>query len=111
MMSISSVNPCVALSLGSSTSSHVAASLVDLLIVDPTVAAAVFVGPSPTTASHSLFLSVILCRLRDNSRSLADTTIPGDRKSTRLNSSHTDIYTLSLHDALPIFRRTFPDYC
>src|SRR5476649_2531314 len=31
-----------------------------------------------------------------------------DRKSTRLNSSHTEIYTLSLHDALPIFtqRRT-----
>src|ERR1044072_480844 len=28
---------------------------------------------------------------------------PGaDRKSTRLNSSHTEIYTLSLHDALPI---------
>src|SRR5882672_4242412 len=28
---------------------------------------------------------------------------PGrDRKSTRLNSSHTVIYTLSLHDALPI---------
>src|SRR6266540_3408979 len=26
----------------------------------------------------------------------------GDRKSTRLNSSHTAIYTLSLHDALPI---------
>src|ERR1044072_3869815 len=26
-----------------------------------------------------------------------------DRKSTRLNSSHTDIYTLPLHDALPIF--------
>src|ERR1035437_7018039 len=25
-----------------------------------------------------------------------------DRKRTRLNSSHTDIYTLSLHDALPI---------
>src|SRR5476649_441045 len=25
-----------------------------------------------------------------------------DRKSTRLNSSHTEIYTLSLHDALPI---------
>src|ERR1044072_2282521 len=25
-----------------------------------------------------------------------------DRKSTRLNSSHTDVYTLSLHDALPI---------
>src|SRR5882672_5168906 len=31
-------------------------------------------------------------------------TIAGgkDRKSTRLNSSHTEIYTLSLHDALPI---------
>src|SRR5579875_2775980 len=28
-----------------------------------------------------------------------------DRKSTRLNSSHTVIYTLSLHDALPIYRR------
>src|SRR5579875_1821404 len=26
-----------------------------------------------------------------------------DRKSTRLNSSHTVIYTLSLHDALPIY--------
>src|ERR1035437_4741783 len=25
-----------------------------------------------------------------------------DRKSIRLNSSHADIYTLSLHDALPI---------
>src|SRR6202049_1968920 len=29
---------------------------------------------------------------------------PKDRKSTRLNSSHTEIYTLSLHDALPIYR-------
>src|SRR5579875_3526144 len=29
---------------------------------------------------------------------------PADRKSTRLNSSHTVIYTLSLHDALPICR-------
>src|SRR5882672_1483375 len=28
--------------------------------------------------------------------------LDGDRKSTRLNSSHTVIYTLSLHDALPI---------
>src|SRR5947207_1155409 len=26
-----------------------------------------------------------------------------DRKSTRLNSSHTVIYTSSLHDALPIY--------
>src|SRR5476649_2915383 len=30
---------------------------------------------------------------------------PPDRKSTRLNSSHTVIYTLSLHDALPISPR------
>src|SRR5476649_790545 len=29
-------------------------------------------------------------------------TASRDRKSTRLNSSHTVIYTLSLHDALPI---------
>src|SRR5476649_593017 len=30
-------------------------------------------------------------------------SLPIDRKSTRLNSSHTVIYTLSLHDALPIY--------
>src|SRR5476649_534952 len=32
-------------------------------------------------------------------------TACADRKSTRLNSSHTEIYTLSLHDALPIYGR------
>src|SRR5215211_2797777 len=32
-----------------------------------------------------------------------------DRKSTRLNSSHTVIYTLSLHDALPISRLKPPE--
>src|SRR5882672_6736377 len=32
-----------------------------------------------------------------------------DRKSTRLNSSHTVIYTLSLHDALPICVTGFGD--
>src|SRR5476649_2068647 len=32
----------------------------------------------------------------------ASTSCSTDRKSTRLNSSHTVIYTLSLHDALPI---------
>src|SRR5476649_2036473 len=31
-----------------------------------------------------------------------------DRKSTRLNSSHTVIYTLSLHDALPISAGILP---
>src|SRR5476649_2822317 len=40
------------------------------------------------------------------SRSSGDTRI-GDRKSTRLNSSHTEIYTLSLHDALPIWTVDF----
>src|SRR5476649_2548355 len=30
-------------------------------------------------------------------------SVDRDRKSTRLNSSHTEIYTLSLHDALPIY--------
>src|SRR5215218_4833603 len=33
---------------------------------------------------------------------MATTSCTPDRKSTRLNSSHTVIYTLSLHDALPI---------
>src|SRR5476649_2234538 len=36
------------------------------------------------------------------SSSASSTRLP-DRKSTRLNSSHTEIYTLSLHDALPIW--------
>src|SRR5882672_1651379 len=34
---------------------------------------------------------------------------PPDRKSTRLNSSHTEIYTLSLHDALPIYQVPLTD--
>src|SRR5476649_818271 len=38
-----------------------------------------------------------------NSTSAGESSSQGDRKSTRLNSSHTEIYTLSLHDALPIF--------
>src|SRR5476649_2606542 len=33
-----------------------------------------------------------------------------DRKSTRLNSSHTVIYTLSLHDALPILLNVLAIY-
>src|SRR5689334_14868843 len=33
-----------------------------------------------------------------------------DRKSTRLNSSHSSIYTLSLHDALPIFNISTQDW-
>src|SRR5215211_3165880 len=37
--------------------------------------------------------------------------VPRDRKSTRLNSSHTEIYTLSLHDALPISRDRNTPHC
>src|ERR687893_814293 len=39
---------------------------------------------------------------RTSGHSSISTGRPSDRKSTRLNSSHTEIYTLSLHDALPI---------
>src|SRR5476649_2026751 len=35
-------------------------------------------------------------------RSIGRSVLGSDRKITRLNSSHTEIYTLSLHDALPI---------
>src|SRR4030095_5397437 len=35
-------------------------------------------------------------------RDSGDVGSRGDRKSTSLHSSHTEIYTLSLHDALPI---------
>src|SRR5882672_6518463 len=38
---------------------------------------------------------------------LRNSSMPSDRKSTRLNSSHTVIYTLSLHDALPISRMRY----
>src|SRR5690349_21276775 len=43
-----------------------------------------------------------LVRLRCRWRSDAGLQWRADRKSTRLNSSHVEIYTLSLHDALPI---------
>src|ERR1035437_8838836 len=36
---------------------------------------------------------------------------PVDRQSTRLNYSHTEIYTLSLHDALPIFHVFYSPFC
>src|SRR5476649_883232 len=47
-----------------------------------------------------------MCVASAGSRSIVETR---DRKSTRLNSSHTVIYTLSLHDALPIFGRLEED--
>src|SRR5436190_1550392 len=42
------------------------------------------------------------CRARRRLRPVAGGRPAEDRKSTRLNSSHTVIYALSLHDALPI---------
>src|SRR5215204_5605357 len=40
--------------------------------------------------------------LRKYVHAFIESFAPTDRKSTRLYSSHTEIYTLSLHDALPI---------
>src|SRR5476649_2142564 len=40
--------------------------------------------------------------VRIDAVAICATDLEIDRKSTRLNSSHTVIYTLSLHDALPI---------
>src|SRR5476649_465369 len=45
----------------------------------------------------------LLLSLQYIRRYLNQLAVQKDRKSTRLNSSHTVIYTLSLHDALPIF--------
>src|SRR5476649_2370552 len=42
--------------------------------------------------------------------SIATGDLAKDRKSTRLNSSHTEIYTLSLHDALPIYGAVPPEH-
>src|SRR5215211_5863539 len=44
-------------------------------------------------------------RYTSNGFPVIDRSTLRDRKSTRLNSSHTVIYTLSLHDALPISAR------
>src|SRR5215211_1644392 len=53
----------------------------------------------PTCSAAAMPTSITATSAGAPSRSQAE-----DRKSTRLNSSHTVIYTLSLHDALPIFR-------
>src|SRR3712207_4104785 len=49
--------------------------------------------------------------LRVRSLSRASGRWRADRKSTRLNSSHANIYTLSLRDALPISAITWPAVC
>src|SRR5476649_2115154 len=65
---------------------------------------------SPCLMARNTTSAVISVIMLDGARSssafFSNSTLPleaSDRKSTRLNSSHTVIYTLSLHDALPIF--------
>src|SRR5215204_274101 len=55
--------------------------------------------PSRTAAPSSTRMRT----RRPSSGAMTGISIFIDRKSTRLNSSHTVIYTLSLHDALPIY--------
>src|ERR671927_52708 len=58
--------------------------------------------PARRAASNTLYRPIILpCRMF--SQLFSPEIPPRDRKSTRLNSSHTVIYPLSLHDALPIY--------
>src|SRR5476649_1618677 len=70
------------------------------------------IGP---TGCGKTLLAQTLARILDVPFTMADATTlteagyVGDRKSTRLNSSHTVIYTLSLHDALPISHRLRQD--
>src|SRR5947207_2491557 len=47
---------------------------------------------------------LLFARISVRSHVVPETSDRLDRKSTRLNSSHTVIYPLSLHDALPISR-------
>src|SRR5947207_2162751 len=73
--------------------------------------------PSPVSASIAIFAAVQTVLLDDATDVRGDPFATfsewpsesderADRKSTRLNSSHTVIYTLSLHDALPIWSRS-----
>src|SRR5476649_2929064 len=57
-----------------------------------------------TTGADSTARSKLISRVIPGlSEKLYNARVSLDRKSTRLNSSHTEIYTLSLHDALPIW--------
>src|ERR1035437_5118063 len=61
---------------------------------------------SPQSLQHPSEPFRLVCRDIETSQPPFELS---DRKSTRLNSSHADIYTLSLHDALPICRRAPQD--
>src|SRR4030095_8646464 len=56
----------------------------------------------PLTQTHKTYRNFTTSAFAGSSLARA---IRPDRKSTRLNSSHTEIYTLSLHDALPIYSK------
>src|SRR5947207_2617228 len=62
-------------------------------------------APSPPRSCRAWTRTpTAMCSSPASARSVMPSPISSrDRKSTRLNSSHTVIYTLSLHDALPIF--------
>src|SRR5215204_5304452 len=59
-------------------------------------------GAASRHGSHSRRWPIGCGRPSTRRRGACSTAPRGDRKSTRLNSSHTEIYTLSLHDSLPI---------
>src|ERR687886_258890 len=71
-------------------------------------------GPKRLTPRCQRMVGELCCRRGDVYLAVNDLLVSTgkltskDRKSTRLNSSHTEIYTLSLHDALPIFDPSLP---
>src|SRR5882672_7449904 len=70
-------------------------------VVKPSVR---LVPPAPRPKKPRQETEIVTREVVESRRSydVATNKILRDRKSTRLNSSHTVIYTLSLHDALPI---------
>src|ERR1035437_3177983 len=63
------------------------------------------IDPDPNLSFAANFLYTLTGTVPDEIMERAfDVAMTLDRKSTRLNSSHANIYTLSLHDALPIYR-------
>src|SRR5476649_2425761 len=65
------------------------------------------VAASRTREATRPSASVLFCFLSTGNSTTAVPIPARDRKSTRLNSSHTVIYSLSLHDALPIYGGRF----
>src|SRR5215204_765079 len=77
------------------------------VVSTPTTGRSVSVRPRTRPSSKRSAAARSAPAIRRRSRTSTTASRP-DRKSTRLNSSHTEIYTLSLHDALPIGLRQAP---